>query len=66
MSILLDEDSQRTILSLGSPLSPQQREAFYQRVAQELEVQSLLGPGLVARIAAKVRREFLDSPTLDD
>jgi hypothetical protein len=28
MSILLDEDSQRTILSLGSPLSPQQREAF--------------------------------------
>jgi hypothetical protein len=66
MSILLDEDSQRTLLSLGSPLSPQQREAFYQRVAQELEVQSLLGPGLVARIAAKVRREFLDSPTLDD
>jgi hypothetical protein len=35
-------------------------------VAQELEVQSLLGPGLVARIAAKVQREFLDHPTLED
>ena len=29
MSILLDEDSQRTILTLGTPLSPQQREVFY-------------------------------------
>jgi hypothetical protein len=66
MSILLDEDSQRTILSLGTPLSPEQREAFYLRVAQELGVQSLLGPGLVARIAARVQREFLDYPTLED
>jgi hypothetical protein len=66
MSILLDEDSQRTILSLGTPLSPERREAFYLRVAQELGVQSLLGPGLVARIAARVQREFLDYPTLED
>jgi hypothetical protein len=66
MLIQLDEDSQRTLLSLATPLSPQQREAFYQRVAQELGVQSLLGPGLVARIAAKVQREFLDYPASED
>jgi len=67
IDVKLDEDSQRTILSLGTPLSPQQREAFYLRVAQELGVQSLLGPGLVARIAAKVQREFLDPPIgIDD
>jgi hypothetical protein len=66
MSILLDPDSQRLIRDLSYPLSPKQREAFYLRVAQELGVQSLLGPGLVARIAAKVQREFLDYPTLED
>jgi hypothetical protein len=65
MSIQLDEDSQRTLLSLSTPLSPQQREAFYLRVAQELGVQSLLGPGLVARMAARVQREFIDYPLED-
>jgi hypothetical protein len=66
MLIQLDEDSQRTLLSLATPLGPQQREAFYLRVVQERGLQSLLGPGLVARIAAKVQREFLDYPTLED
>jgi hypothetical protein len=73
MSILLDEVSQKTLLNLARPLTPQQREAFYLRVAEEISLRStglhpdqVLGPGLIARLGAKVQREFLgQQPALD-
>jgi hypothetical protein len=61
---LTDQD-QVQILNLARPLSPQQREIFFERVAAELGVLPVLGPGLVARVCAKIQRELIDPPLID-
>jgi hypothetical protein len=65
MSVLLDPDSQRIVWNLSYPLTREQREQFFARVAAQLGVLPMLGPGLVYKIAAAAQREFFAAPMID-
>jgi hypothetical protein len=56
-------------LQVAAPIHPQQRGAFLQALAGELEKHPVVGPGLVHRCAAALQKTFVvaaHSETLED
>jgi len=46
-------------MDAARPIPPRSRAAFLREAAAELEKHELLGPGLVARVCAKVQRQYV-------
>jgi hypothetical protein len=62
--MMLDEDAQKTLLTLAAPLHPKQREHFFQRVASEPASLPMIGPGIVYKVAREAQKALLDPPAL--
>jgi hypothetical protein len=62
--IRLTNDELDAVLNAARPLDVRVRDAFLQRVADELACCRELGPGDVFRACAKAQREFWDPPHL--
>jgi len=50
------------IRSYAAPLAPAARNRFYEEVDRELGGGCVLGPGLLARVCAKIQRQFVAIP----
>jgi hypothetical protein len=62
--IALTDDELDAVYRAARPLPVHQRDAFLQRVADELANCPELGPGVVARACRITQREFFDPPDL--
>jgi hypothetical protein len=61
MPLALDEQALAVLQAMARPLEPPLREPFFRSVTNELAhyAPEQIGPGLVARIARPLQREFL-------
>ena len=50
-------------MDAAQPLAPRDRAEFLREATAELEKYELLGPGLVARVVAKLQRQHLNPPS---
>jgi hypothetical protein len=57
--VSLSDDELTVITDLARPLPPASRSAFLAAVVEEASKYAVLGPGLIARIAAGVQKTFL-------
>jgi hypothetical protein len=64
MPLRLKDDELDAVYRAARPLEPHQRDAFLQRVADELANCPEIGPGIVARACRTAQREFFDPPVL--
>jgi hypothetical protein len=55
----LSDDEYLAVQAAAAPVHPQQRGAFLQALAVELERHPVIGAGLVHRCAADLQRRFL-------
>jgi hypothetical protein len=62
MPLSLSDDEYRAVEAAAGPVHPQQRSAFLQALAKELELHPIVGPGLVHRLAAELQRRFVIAP----
>jgi hypothetical protein len=60
--LALTDDELSAIQRAAAPVHPQQRSAFLQALAKELELHPIIGPGLVHRLAAELQRRDVISP----
>jgi hypothetical protein len=59
----LSDDELAALMDCARPLAPRDRAEFLREVAAELRKFELLGPGLVARVCAKLQRQYLNAPS---
>ena len=64
MPISLTDDEMRAVLDCAQPLSPPDRDAFLQAVANELEKRGELGPGSVSRVCRELQRLYFHPPIM--
>jgi hypothetical protein len=65
MPLRLTDDELAAVLTAARPLAVHVRDAFLQKVADELSILPEIGPGAVGRVCRQVQREFFDPPNLD-
>jgi hypothetical protein len=59
MPLSLSDDEYNAVQAAAAPIHPQQRGAFLQALAVELEGYSVIGPGVVHRCAAASQKTFV-------
>jgi hypothetical protein len=59
MPLSLSDDEYNAVQAAAAPIHPQQRGAFLQALAVELEGYSVIGPGVVHRCAAALQKTFV-------
>jgi hypothetical protein len=64
MPLSLSDDELAAIMDAAAPLPPHQRAAFLRAVSTELSKYPELGPGVIARVTAKLQRQHLNPPDL--
>jgi hypothetical protein len=57
-TLVLTDDEMAIIRDRATPLAPRDRGEFLREVATELENHEMLGPGLVARVCARLQRQY--------
>jgi hypothetical protein len=62
MPFSLSDDEFATVQAAAAPIHPQQRGAFLQALAKELERHPVIGPGLVHRCASELQRRYVIAP----
>jgi hypothetical protein len=60
--IALSDEAMSMLLRLAQPLSPADRGVFLEAVADELRAYSVIGDGLIMRVAATKQRRYLEAP----
>ena len=65
MPLKLNDDELDAVYRAARPLPVHQRDAFLQRVADQLANCPEIGPGAVARACRTAQREFFNPPDLD-
>ena len=63
-ALALSDKEMDVLYRLAQPIPPRDRGAFLQAVAERLRDVSVLGPGVVARVAREAQRQFRDVPDL--
>jgi hypothetical protein len=61
----LSDDELNAVFAAAKPLDPDLRDPFLRAVAAALQGQTVIGPGLVARVCAELQRQFFRPPILD-
>jgi hypothetical protein len=51
-------------MAAARPLDPELRDPFLRSVANALQGQTMIGPGVVARVCAEMQRQFFTPPDL--
>jgi hypothetical protein len=64
-ALALTDEEMNTLYRLAGPLDPHDRGAFLEAVAERLRGVEILGPGIVARIAAETQRQYFDPPVIE-
>jgi hypothetical protein len=59
MPLSLNDAEFAAVQAAAAPIHPNQRHAFLQALAAELEKHAVVGPGLVHRLAAEVQRRYV-------
>jgi hypothetical protein len=59
MPLSLSDDEYNAVQAAAAPIHPQQRGAFLQALAVELERYPVVGPGVVHRCAAALQKTFV-------
>ena len=62
MPLSLNDDEYNAVQAAAAPIHPQQRGAFLEALAKELERHPVVGRGLVHRLAADLQRQFVVQP----
>jgi hypothetical protein len=59
MPLSLNDAEFAAVQAAAAPIHPQQRDAFLKALAAELAQHSVVGPGLVHRLAAEIQRRYV-------
>jgi hypothetical protein len=59
MPLSLSDDEYFSVMSAAAPIDPHQRDDFLRSLADELARHSVVGPGLVHRLAAALQVRFV-------
>jgi hypothetical protein len=62
--IKLTDDELTAVMAHARPLDPDLRDPFLRSVANALQGQAVIGPGVVARVCAEMQRQFFTPPDL--
>jgi hypothetical protein len=62
--IRLTDSELDAVMAAARPLDPDLRDPFLRAVANALQGQTVIGPGVVARTCAELQREFFRPPEL--
>lgn len=60
--LALSDDELQIVMSAAAPIRPADRDQFLRDCASELSKFEVIGPGIIARVAAKVQREHMNPP----
>lgn len=58
MPLSLSDAEYAAVQAAAAPIHPQQRSAFLQALAKELELHPIVGPGLVHRLCADLQKRY--------
>jgi hypothetical protein len=65
MPLSLSDDEYAAVQAAAASIHPLQRGVFLQALAKELERHPVVGPGLVHRLAAELKRRYIVSAHLE-
>jgi hypothetical protein len=58
----LNDEEMTAVMQAAGPIHPRQRDDFMRTLSAELERYSVVGPGLVHRLAADLQRKYVIDP----
>jgi hypothetical protein len=60
MPLSLSDDELAAVMEAARPIPARDRDAFLRDCAAELQKYEVIGPGIIARITAKIQRQHLN------